>query len=132
MDDIFVALDHHGPIPIIALGGEIDRTSMGGLLDDARAALEEASAPGNGDTSKGLVLNFQGVTFIDSGALNVMYQLLEDLDSGWLGVAEASPSVRRIISISGLSEEQRFRQFASMDEARAFIESLNLQSKHPR
>jgi anti-anti-sigma factor len=132
MADIFVAPDHHGPIPIITLGGELDRASMGSLLDDARAALAEAGPAGNGDSSKGLVLNLQGVTFIDSGALNVMYQLLEDLDGGWLGVAEASPSVSRIISISGLSEDEHFHQFASMDEARAFIESLNLQGKSPR
>lgn len=92
-------------VTVLTAVGEIDRDSTKALA---------AIVP---DTGKWIILDMTGVTFCDSGALNFMVQLHQQLAQrgGELAVAGAQSFVQRTIRITNL--DRLFRLYPDVDEA---------------
>lgn len=74
------------------LEGELDMATADGLADVLRAAVEEA---------RQLVLDFSGVSFMDSSGLRVLLEAaMKQNGTGPLVVRDPSPQVRRVLDIS--------------------------------
>lgn len=93
----FSATSRQGRVgTVIEVAGDLDMSSTPQLRD----RLHELTQGG----ARVVVVDLAGVGFMDSsglGALVVAYKSLRERD-GWLGVAGASPSVRRVFSITSV------------------------------
>ncbi len=100
-----------GDTPLIELWGEVDRSMSEELLDRSLLLVEG---------QHNLLFDCSHLTYLDSGAVAVLYQVLERLpsdDGAWLGVLNPSPNVRRILDLVGLLAQPNFRLFPSRREA---------------
>lgn len=61
----------------------------------------------------GVVLDFEGVTFIDSSGLRVLIDLSSRVGTGRVTLRAAPRSVRRLLELTGLSDEFRLEDAAA-------------------
>ncbi|MER7983636.1 STAS domain-containing protein [Streptomyces sp. NPDC095817] len=83
-------------VTVLALTGEIDHDSAG--------RFEEALVAVQGPAPQRVVVDFAGVTFMDSTGITALvstYRTLQDTD-GWIRIAAASEAVLRVIQIVGV------------------------------
>jgi anti-anti-sigma factor len=73
------------------LEGELDIATADGLMDLLRTTA---------DTDDPIVLDFSGVTFMDSSGLRAILQAASSEDCGPVVVKDPSPQVRRLLEIS--------------------------------
>jgi anti-sigma B factor antagonist len=79
---------------VIGAVGELDMASVPAL----RAAIDTAIQDG----ARHLVVDLQGVRFMDSTGLNLLVAVYRQLGPGSLSVVASLPSVRRVFAISGI------------------------------
>lgn len=98
-DQLTVSVDGASTPPTIALIGELDPHTAPALQD----AIDQLLAAG-GTGSSDLVLDLSGLAFVDSSGLRVLisaqHQLAEQ--GGTLTLHDPSPTVRRLLEITGL------------------------------
>ena len=95
--------------PVVTVRGEIDRSNVAEL-----AALTECATRGTGSS---VILDVTGVTFIDGGALGLLYDLVETRRRDeWVGILSPSPAVSRLLEVSGLILERALRVIGNTDE----------------
>jgi len=82
--------------PVLAVSGEIDISSAPVL----RAAIDGLLADG----VRQLIVDLDGVRFMDSTALNVLISVVKKLGPGSLRVVASQAHIRRIFSISGIDK----------------------------
>jgi anti-anti-sigma factor len=81
---------------IVVVTGEIDMAVEGRFADTLRAAQNEAAD---------VILDFSGVTFIDSGGINVLIRARNAVaDPSRLRVVGVRPSIRRVFEITRVSD----------------------------
>ena len=73
------------------LEGELDMATAGGLMDLLRTT---------SDSDDPIVLDFSGVTFMDSSGLRALLQAARSDDCGPVVVKDPSAQVRRLLEIS--------------------------------
>ena len=97
MDAFVVEADPAHP-DVLTASGELDIAAADEFLDRARAALNAAGTA--------LVLDFGGVTFIDSTGLGALVRLREEaLELGkTLELTQVPRQVNRVLDLTGLSE----------------------------
>ena len=81
------------------LSGEIDHHSAGGLREEIDAAIERVQP-------KRVVLDFTGVTFMDSSGIGLVmgrYKLLEGI-GGKLALRGLSTPIKRVMRLAGLDK----------------------------
>lgn len=95
MDDFVVETRADG---VVVASGELDIATVEELSAAARAALET--------TASTLVLDFGGVTFVDSTGLGALVRLRKEAEHRGLGLRleGVRPEVRRVLDLTGLSE----------------------------
>jgi len=89
----------------VAAAGEVDLATAGELVDAVRAALDA------GD----VVLDLQGVTFMDSSGVRALEALLRAADEvdGSLAIrAQLAPNVRQVLTLTGLLDVLPLRERA--------------------
>jgi len=79
--------------------GDIDANTV--------AALSEAFDGDHSATDGGVVLDLEGVTFIDSSGLRVLLDLSSRAQPGGVTLRSAPRSVRRLLELTGLSDTFR-------------------------
>ncbi|MER6693539.1 STAS domain-containing protein [Streptomyces minutiscleroticus] len=86
-------------IVVISLRGEIDHHTIGHL----QRALAPEDAGADSRVVR-IVLDFSGVTFMDSTGVNALISVHRALRGtpGWIRLAGPQPSVRRVIELVGL------------------------------
>ncbi|MFF1519531.1 STAS domain-containing protein [Streptomyces sp. NPDC058305] len=85
-----------GGVTVLALSGEIDYDSAGRFAD----ALVAVQGPG----PQRIVVDFAGVTFMDSTGITALvsaYRALQGAD-GWIRIAAVSEAALRVIQIVGV------------------------------
>ena len=111
---ITITSQMHNGTSLLALKGEFDRSNMAELMSTVDEWLESCSS---------IVLDFQGVTFIDGGVLSLLSRTLEQLEGrGWLAVVRPAPWARRLFDIVGVSARRNFRLFSTMEKALGAID----------
>jgi len=81
---------------VVAVSGEIDISSV----PDMRAAIDAVLTDG----TRQLIVDLDGVRFMDSTGLNLLIGVVKQLGPGTLGVVANRSSIRRIFSISGIDQ----------------------------
>ncbi len=110
-----IEVSQHLGSPLVVLSGEIDHHSA----NQVRLALErELVSP-----DQVVLFDLNGLTYLDSGGLALLFDLIRTLEEGWVGVIRPSPGVRRLLQISGLDTQEKFRVFDDLEEARAALEA---------
>ncbi|MCZ7665569.1 MAG: STAS domain-containing protein [Thermoleophilia bacterium] len=110
-----IEVSHHLGSPLVVLSGEIDHHSA----NQVRLALErELVSP-----DQVVLFDLNGLTYLDSGGLALLFDLIRTLEEGWVGVIHPAPNVRRLLQISGLDTQENFRVFDDLEEARAALEA---------
>jgi len=98
-DQLTVTVDRTVQPPMVALVGELDPHTAPALQRAVDEVLE-----GRGDEPTDLVLDLRGLAFVDSSGLRVLisaqHQLAEH--GGTLTLHDPSPTVRRLLEITGL------------------------------
>jgi anti-sigma B factor antagonist len=96
--DLEVRTERNGARAVLILAGDLDLATVGVLHDAAAAQLA------SGDV-RDLVLDLNGVTFLDSSGLGAMLQLRGDAMAagGTVTICSAARGAARIIAIAGLS-----------------------------
>ncbi len=93
-----VAVEHGSAATVVAVTGEVDLATA----TDLSAHLDGV------DTSRVVVVDLSGVSFIDSSGLNVLVQLRQKLLSAThtdtLILVITRPSTKRIFEVTGLSD----------------------------
>jgi anti-sigma B factor antagonist len=92
---------------ILSVSGEIDIASAAAL----RQAIEQAVDGGN----RGLVMDLDGVSFMDSSGLNVLAGAAKRMGPGCFRVAGAPRHIRKVLEITGT--DQVIPTFGSVHEA---------------
>jgi anti-anti-sigma factor len=101
-------------VPLIYVKGELDHDTAGSLRD---AIAQELN-----DETKTLVLDFSDLSYMDSGGLSLMFDLVQRFrDSGWLGAVGANPGVSRLLEITGLVDHPGFRLFPDLPAVSAAL-----------
>ncbi|MHB8870102.1 MAG: STAS domain-containing protein [Thermoleophilia bacterium] len=96
--------------PLFVLTGEIDHYSARML----RKAIEgELSGP-----DQVVLFDLNAVTYVDSGGLALLFDVVRALEKGWVGVIEPRRGVRRLLDISGLGGLASVRIFTDREEVR--------------
>lgn len=95
MDDFVVETRADG---VLVVSGELDIATVDELSAAARTALET--------TASTLVLDFGGVTFVDSTGLGALVRLRKEAEQRGLRLRleGVRPEVRRVLDLTGLSE----------------------------
>jgi anti-anti-sigma factor len=107
-----------GDIPLLNAHGDIDHSTCGHL----QSAMDEAFGSGH----RIIFLDFDNVTYVDSGGLSVLLAGVRSLrETGWLGVIGPNANLRRLFEIVGLLVDPSFRVFENRDAAQAAIAELN-------
>jgi anti-anti-sigma factor len=88
-----------GAQPVVEVGGEIDLYSGADLREELLRTLRRHGPR--------LILDLHGVTFMDSAGVEVLLATRRraQLEGGWVAVTQASPCVRRMITLAGLERE---------------------------
>ncbi|MGL5867141.1 MAG: STAS domain-containing protein [Dermatophilaceae bacterium] len=110
--ELSVTTSHRdGGISVVAVGGEVDVTTAAQL----RQALDAEVTTGR----VRLVVDLEGVTFIDSTGLGVLVGRLKLVrhQSGWLRVVCSTDRILRVFQITGL--DKVFGIHRSLDDALA-------------
>jgi anti-sigma B factor antagonist len=94
---------------ILSVSGEIDIASAAAL----REAIEHALGSGN----RGLVMDLDGVSFMDSSGLNVLAGAAKRMDPGCFRVAVGPRHIRKVLEITGT--DQLIPTFSTVHEATA-------------
>lgn len=110
MTELGVEQSDHGQAIVLALRGELDLATVPSLRDHLLEAVR---------THQSVVLDLAGLTFLDSTGLGLLVSAVKRLSArnGTLVVAAPSPTVRRVLEVSGL--EAYLRIEASTGEALA-------------
>ncbi len=96
--------------PLLIVTGEIDHHTSRAL----RTAIErEVLGP-----DQVVLFDLNAVTFMDSGGLTVLLDLVRALERGWVGIIRPRPGIRRLLEISGLGAVRSVRIFGDLEEAR--------------
>jgi anti-sigma B factor antagonist len=87
-----------GAPPVVEIRGEIDIQSAPQLRDELLRVVRRQGPR--------LVLDLEGVTFLDCAGVNVLVATRRRarLEDGWVRVTQASPRARRTISLLGLQK----------------------------
>jgi anti-sigma B factor antagonist len=105
-----IALSSHETIPVLLVTGDIDMATAPRF----GAALEEHS----GGFHSSLFIDLSACAFLDSGALNVLFQAVRRLDGkAWLGVVGADRNLRRVFDMVALAADPRFRLLDVLPQA---------------
>jgi anti-sigma B factor antagonist len=98
-DQLTVTVDRSAQPPRVALVGELDPHTAPALEQAIDQVLE-----GRDDTATDLVLDLSGLAFVDSSGLRVLISAQHQLAErgGTLTLHDPSPTVRRLLEITGL------------------------------
>ncbi|HLA82094.1 MAG TPA: STAS domain-containing protein [Thermoleophilia bacterium] len=89
-------------VPLIYLKGELDH--------DSAVYLREIISEETKDDPAALVLDFSELTYMDSGGLSLMFDVLARFAAPrWLGVVAPRVGVLRLLEITGLSDREGFK-----------------------
>lgn len=96
-----------GPWSVVMVRGEVDLATAPRLGEALRAVARRAA---------GVVVDLGGVTFMDSSGVSALVRSREEMArrGGELVLTRATPTVRRILELTGLAD--RFRWAASPEE----------------
>ncbi|MFZ1362761.1 MAG: STAS domain-containing protein [Candidatus Nanopelagicales bacterium] len=110
LDDTSAAGDAPG-IPVVKVVGEVDVASVP-LLDQELGALAKAG-------KNKIIVDFSGVSFIDSTGLGVVVKALKNAREaqGWVRVVAQEDRVTKVFAITGLDAE--FALSETIEEAAA-------------
>lgn len=105
-----------GPVPIIAVSGEVDHGSAPELAD-----VVESSTQGQ----RIVLMDLSELRYMDSGGLSVLLRVMQRVRaSGWLGIVDPSPNVMTLLNVV-VAPGHGLRFFADREEAlQAATESL--------
>jgi anti-sigma B factor antagonist len=92
-----------GDRSVLSLHGELDLATIG----DVRARLDALQAE-----RRGVVLDLDGLTFMDSTGIRLVLQAAQDAErTGWeFSVTRGSSAVQRVFEAAGLEERLPFAQ----------------------
>lgn len=96
--------------PLFVLTGEIDHFSARMLR---KAIEDELSGP-----DQVVLFDLNAVTYVDSGGLALLFDVVRALEKGWVGVIEPRGGVRRLLDISGLGAMPTVKIFNDREEVR--------------
>ncbi len=103
-------------VPLVYVRGELDHGSAGSLREVVKKEL--ATGP------QVMLLEFSGLSFIDSGGLSFIFDLVEKFkEPGWLGVVGANPGVSRLLDMTGLTEHPEFKMLPDLGRAAAALQA---------
>ncbi len=116
--ELRLEVDDFQGISLLRVDGEIDHHSARDLRAAAEAIL------GRGD--KRLLLDLNGVSYMDSGGMSLLFDMVRTVGpSGWIGVIMPNENVHRLLEITGLVGQPSFRVFATPTEAETAIRKGN-------
>jgi anti-anti-sigma factor len=100
-----VDVDVSGSVAVVTVAGECDTSEAGRLAEALQSALAQATE---------IQVELSGLTFLDSGALRVLYRAAADLDGVHkrLVVIGATPGIRRVLEIARLDSCLEIRESA--------------------
>jgi anti-anti-sigma factor len=100
--------------PLLEMRGDIDHSTCGAVESALAGALDAGH--------KVVLFDLRDVTYIDSGGLSVLFSGARRLrESGWLGLIDPNPDVRRLFEIVGLFADPSFRMFDDRQAAEAVL-----------
>ena len=111
MDLLSVTVSTSGSLPVVAARGEVDVTSVA-VLEEALDAQFEAG-------TRSVVVDFLGVTFLDSTGLSALVRAHRRCaaSGGRLALVMADPQLLRLLAVTGL--DRLIPAFATVDAALA-------------
>lgn len=80
---------------VVEVSGELDLSTSPALRD----AISSVEAEGRGD----LIIDFGGVTFLDSSGINVLAGAVKRLGPASVLIIGCRPNIKRLFELSGLS-----------------------------
>lgn len=113
---LMIDLETKGHVLLIRLEGELDHHTAEELRSKVTTVLEKQK-------SKHIILNLEGLSFMDSSGLGVILGRYKQLQSigGEMVVCSISPSVKRLFDMSGL-----FKIIRLMDNENFALETLGV------
>lgn len=107
---MYIDFEQNGEILIAALVGELDHNSA----DKIRVKIDDRI---DRDNIKKVILNFSGVTFMDSSGIGAVVGRFKKLSNrnGVLCIAEANKNVDKIFELAGLYK--LINKYNTVDEA---------------
>jgi anti-anti-sigma factor len=103
-------------VPLIAIDGDLDRSSIGAVRDVVNGVLGGPYPP------QRLLFDLTDCTFVDSGGLSVLFLALDLLPThGWLGLIGSSAGATRVLTYTGFLEHDRVRFYSSPSDAAASL-----------
>jgi anti-anti-sigma factor len=120
-----VQVDVSGSVALVTVEGECDISEAGRLAQ----ALQEARAQ-----ATEIQIELSRLTFLDSGALQVLYRAATDPDSArtHLVVVGATPGIRRVLAIARLDSCLEIRESAQESASRVDEAQLSWQTGDDR
>ena len=106
----------HGDIRVISLSGELDITRAPALRRELLGAVDNQAI--------GLVLDLNGATYMDSAAINVLFEVAEGLSARQVQLAVVVPEgslVERVVALVDLGSVARLH--ATLEAAVADLRS---------
>jgi anti-anti-sigma factor len=101
-------------VPLIYVEGELDYESV----DELREVIDEELSS---DQSV-LLLEFSRLAYMDSRGLSLLFSTLERLrGTGWLGVVNPKPNVRKLAEMTGLADRDGFLFIEDLESVPAAI-----------
>ncbi len=97
-------------VPLIYVKGELDHDSVGKLRPVFEDELAEEPAV--------LLLDLSELTYVDSGGLSLMFDLVRRFESPrWIGAVGTRPAVARLLEMTGLADIPTFAMFPDVETA---------------
>jgi anti-sigma B factor antagonist len=93
--------------PVVAVSGEVDVATAPVLRDGINAVIA--------DGARHLIVNLEGVDFMDSAALNLLIAAHRELGPGSMGVVISRANLGRLFAVSGI--DAVIPVFESLDAA---------------
>ena len=103
-----VSAKHEGQTLTFFLVGELDHHGAKGLLENLEREIERT-------LPLSLVLDFSGVTFMDSSGIGVLLNRYKQMKAGHTGFYGACPQVMRVLKVAGILG--LMHQYESKEEA---------------
>ena len=95
-------ISYHLGVPLLYVKGELDHETASQLRDVIDEELEAGPSA--------LLLEFSGLSYMDSGGLSLVFETLNRLkNKGWLGLVGANWPVSRLMEITALAEQPGLR-----------------------
>jgi anti-sigma B factor antagonist len=118
--DLVLSTTRQGQCAVVSIGGEVDLATANELGDTAVAVLKEIGPY--------VVLDFSGVSFMDSTGLKVLLGLHRraKLAGGQLVLANPSRSVQKVIKVTGLDQT-----FTVRDTVEAAVDAVSTPAPEP-